>query len=698
MSNQKNKSVKWRRFSNSPYAAFQSLHCEVKIGVLTVAMLSSVSLKAAHNTSGAAVRGMIPEEENVATDDSLVVGLGDVEVLATRVPLTQMQAPRQVTVLQAVDIAAAAVHSINDLLEYAVGVDVRQRGEFGVQTDISVRGGTFDQITLLLNGINISSPHTGHLTADFPVTVQDIERIEVIEGPSARVFGTSAFTGTINIVTKRGISSSPSAEGEKSSFGGSAHLYGGDYGFVGGDIRLGHSATSRCGSTTEGSLSGGYSRSDGATPNSDYTSARAFYQGGYSKNDLKADVQLGYSYKQYGANTFYGASSTDQWESNERYMGALTFENRLGEKAHISASLSWNRWFDHYQWHKDNPAGENFHKVDALGGTVNAWFDNRLGRTSIGVEARYEGIYSTKLGEPLDEKKWHKTQGHDATDDVMYKYQADRVNYSAFIEHDILLEQWTISMGVLANNNTALDSKWRLYPGVDVSYRPNNQWKLFASWNMALRMPTYTDLYYSGANIVGTSDLKPEKTNDVSVGTRYRRAGWKAEASMFYSHKDDMIDWVIYKTEADGKTFRSGNFTLDNAGVEILLDFLPQELVASSPLRKLGIQYAYINENIDYAQPIIASKYAMEYLRHKVVANMDTRLWKKLSLSLSWRWQDRVGSGNSPYALLDGRLSWNANKWSLYADCSNMLNKTYFDYSYIPQPGRWGKVGFTMKF
>lgn len=707
MSKQKVKSVKWRRFSNAPYATFQSIHREVKIGVLSVAMLSSVSLKAESKDAGAKVVGAgigsVEESAPAAPEDSLVVGLGTVEVLATRVPLTQLQAPRLVTVLSAVDIAAAAVHSINDLLEYAVGVDVRQRGEFGVQTDISVRGGTFDQITLLLNGVNISSPHTGHLTADFPVTVQDIERIEVLEGPCARVFGTSAFTGVINIVTKGGLGLTPdpslAREGSKMLFGGSSHLYGGSYGYAGGDVRLSHTTPlSREGGVVGGSLSLGYSRSDGATPNSDFGSARGFYQGQYAKDELKLNLQFGYSYKQYGANTFYGASSTDQWESNEKYLGSLSFENKVGKRTHLSASVNWNRWFDHYQWHKDNPAGENFHKVDAVGGTVNAWFDSKLGRTSVGVEARYEGIYSTKLGKPMDEKDWVNTQGHDGTSDVKYKNRADRVNYSAFIEHDILLQDWTISLGVLANNNTALDSKWRLYPGVDVSYRPTDNWKLFASWNMALRMPTYTDLYYSGTNIVGTSDLKPEKTSDVSLGSRYRRAGIKAEASVFYSHKDDMIDWVIYKDEPDGKTFRSGNFTLDNYGVELLFDFLPQEIWTGTPLRKLGIQYAYINEDIEYVKPIISSKYAMEYLRHKVVANAETRLWKNLMLSLSWRWQDRVGSGNNPYSLLDGRLSWNSSRWSVYADCSNILDKTYYDYSYIPQPGRWGKIGVTISF
>ncbi|MBQ7239700.1 MAG: TonB-dependent receptor [Bacteroidales bacterium] len=688
LTNQSN--AKWKRFSGASYASFQSLHREVRIGVLSVAMLASVALKAnATGTSGsyAAAVGN-PYVSDVSGEDSLVVGLEDVEVLASRVPLTQVQAPRLVTVLSAVDIAAAAVHSINDLLEYAVGIDVRQRGDMGVQTDISVRGGTFDQITLLLNGVNISSPHTGHLSADFPVTVQDIERIEVVEGPSARVFGTSAFTGVVNIVTRKGDSS--------------AHLYGGSYGYAGADLRL----SGKTGKI-ENSLSGGYSRSDGATPNSFFQSTRAFYQGEYKDEDLQVDLQLGYSYKPYGANTFYGAASTDQWESNERYMGALTAQTHAG-RLHLSPAVSWNRWFDHYQWHKGSPLGENYHQVDTWSASLNSWFETRFGKTSFGFEMRNEGIYSTKLGEPMVAGKYFDVRGHDGlSDSTQYTHHANRTNLSAFIEHDLLLRDWTLSAGLLANMNTGLDYKWRVYPGVDVSWRPSAYWKLFLSWNMALRMPTFTDLYYSGANIEGTTDLKPEKTNDVSVGTRFRRDGWRVEASVFYSHKSDMIDWVVYSDDLAAEqalnpsatgTFCSGNFELDNVGVEWNATFLPREIWQQCYLKKIGVQYAYIDEDISYSRSIEKSKYAMEYLRHKVVLQAETRLWKQLNLSLSWRWQDRVGTGNDPYSLLDGRLSWDASKWTIYADCSNLLNATYYDYSYIKQPGRWGKIGFLYHF
>ena len=681
--------TKWKRFSGASYATFQSLHREVRIGVLSVAMLSSVTLKTKAAAPGSLAIHPVQTEEAVA-DDSPVVGLEDVEVLASRVPLTQMQAPRQVTVLQAADIAVAAVHSINDLLEYAVGVDVRQRGDLGVQTDISVRGGTFDQISILLNGINISSPHTGHLSADFPVSLQDIERIEVMQGPAARVFGSSAFTGAINIVTKSG------ATGTR-RVGGEAHLYGGTYGYAGADASFSHRTAS---GPEQHSFAGrgsvGYSRSDGATPNSYFESTRAFYQGQYQHGTTQVSAQLGYSYKPYAANTFYGAASRDQWESNERYMGALTAHFQVGQ-LHIAPAVSLNRWFDHYQWHKDKPAGENYHQVDTRTAAINSWLPSRWGKTSLGVEVRQEEIYSTKLGHVLPKSDYRDVRGHDGlTDSTQYTHQYDRTNLSIYLEHDVVFDHWTVSLGVLSNMNTGLEHRWGVYPGADIAWRPNDYSKLFLSWNMALRMPTFTDLFYSGANIEGTEDLKPERTSDVQLGYRWRRPAWRTEASLFYSHKSNMIDWVQYADAADGSStgiFHSMNFVLDNVGCELSADFLPREIWEHTPLRRLGIQYAYIDEHSAYDVPVIVSKYAMEYLRHKVVVQADSRLWRQLNLGLAWRWQDRMGEGNQPYALLEGRLSWEAPRWSAYLTCSNLLDKSYFDYSYIPQPGRTFTAG-----
>lgn len=615
-----------------------------------------------------------------STDDSdYSIGLSDVDIVGSRVPLAEVQAPRMVTLMTQDEIEAASVHTINDLLEYIVGVDVRQRGAMGVQTDISMRGGTFDQITLLLNGVNISSPHTGHLSADFPVGVHDIERIEVIEGPSARVFGTSAFTGVINIVTKKSYTNN-----------GLAHLYGGQFGTAGADLGL-----ERMGrrNTISNRVSTGLSRSDGATPNSDFGNLRAFWNSSIRQDNVKVDMQAGYSYRQFGANTFYGAASSDQWESNERIMAAVTSGFTAGQ-LYIAPSVSWNRWYDHYQWHKGSPAGENYHQVDTWAASVNSWLESAIGKTSLGVEMRTDMIRSTKLGYPLAADRYYRIGGIDGVDSLRYRFAADRTDLSAFLEHNVLLREWTISLGLLANMNTSLDYKWRLYPGIDISYRPFGNTAIFMSWNKALRMPTFTDLFYSGTNIEGNSNLKPEKTNDFNLGLRYRTGGANIQAQGFHSRRTDMIDWVIYESEPDGKTFRSGNFSIDCIGFELDAAVSPSYYFGSLGfINRLSAQYAYISQEQKYDVPIKASKYAMEYLRHKVVLQADISVTRKLSVSAAWRWQERTGQNNEPYSLLDGRIAWTERRWNAYLTCSNILDKEYRDYSFIEQPGRWILAG-----
>lgn len=311
-------SFRWKQFNRKGYSAFCSLKREVTIGVLAGATLTFANVNAGF------AQDNTPQQIKSYE-------LSEVKVTGTRVPLTEQESAKMVTVLSRSDIRKAAVHSINDLLKYATGVDVRQRGGFGVQTDISVCGGTFDQVTILLNGVNISSPQTGHLTADFPVSIDDVERVEVLEGPAARVFGTSAFTGAINIVTKNDTCSNVAV-----------YLSGGLYGLFNG----GGSVNYTKGSLSQ-QLSGGYSRSNGATDNSDFNMRRGFYQGTYTTDQADVHWQAGYSNQKYGANTFYSAAYPNQYEETKRTLFSVQAETKGW--LHFIPSLYWNRAYDHFQ-------------------------------------------------------------------------------------------------------------------------------------------------------------------------------------------------------------------------------------------------------------------------------------------------------------------------------------------------------------
>ncbi len=636
-----------------------------------------------------------------AQEDSINVELNQINVNASRIPFTFKKTPRLVNILNPNEIKNAPVASITDLLEYSANIDMRQRGESGIQSDLSLRGGNFDQVSILLNGINISSPHTGHLSADFPLSILDIERIEVIEGPSARVFGTSAFAGVVNVVSKN--------ESKKNL----VKLEAGDFGTFSGDIRISQSHNliapkyNREGAKMYHHLSLGYGTSNGATQNSAFDKANLFYQNHVDSKNATVDAQLGISYKEFEANTFYSALSTDQWESNQRIIASLKSEIKSGIW-HFMPIFNFNRWYDHYQWHKGTNLGANFHQVDTYTGAFNSWFEAGISKTSIGFEIRNEGILSTKLGEPLAESCWEKTRGFDKNDTILYKFGTNRSNISAFLEEAFSFEKLTISLGVLANLNTALDSKWRFYPGIDMSYFPSDHFKICLSYNQALRMPTFTDLYYSGVGIEGNSNLKPEKTKDLSLSAIYQIKGLRANATVFYSHKTDMIDWVRYQNDTSN-TFRSGNFKLDNLGYSVNAKFLPAEIINPDFfLQRLEVQYSYMDLNADYIANAIYgaakdTKATFEYLKHKVVASADFRIINNLNFNIAWRYQERTGENNKSYNLADMKLSWkqklkNNTSYMIYADCTNVFDKKYADYAYIPQPGRWFKMGVILEF
>ena len=91
----------------------------------------------------------------------------------------------QLRVVMSIDkttIAQMPVQTVQELLNNLPGLDVRQRGGSGVQADISMRGGTFDQVLILLNGVAISDPQTGHHTLNLPIDLNMVERVEILQG------------------------------------------------------------------------------------------------------------------------------------------------------------------------------------------------------------------------------------------------------------------------------------------------------------------------------------------------------------------------------------------------------------------------------------------------------------------------------------------------------------------------------------
>lgn len=671
----KRNSLKFNRFSNKNYSLFAVLGREVLVGALSVATLSHAKA-AGVSTEGAKV------------DSTLYKGgkayeLDAVSVTGSRAPMTVEQSPKIVSVITRDDIHRAAAQTINDVLKLATGVDVRQRGGFGVQTDISINGGTFDQITILLNGVNISNPQTGHNASDFPVALADIDHIEVFEGAASRVFGTSAFNGAINIVTKK-------AQND----GVSASVEGGSFGSFGAQGRM-QVAYAKGKWTHAYSASGGYKRSDGGTDNSDFEKGQGFGQVNLSY-DQRFDInaQVGISTQSYGANTFYSAKYNNQYEKTDHGMASLNLSLHNQEKTwEIAPQFYYNNFKDHYQLIRGMAgakAGENYHDLDVYGGGLNANVAWALGKTAVGFDISKECIYSTALGEELAEKDYKDISGSDR----QYTRKGERTNTNIMLEHNFIFGGFTLSAGVLANKNTGLDNDFRFYPGVDMSYRPNDNWKFYASWNKALRMPTYTDLYISNVVQQGDINLNPEKNSTFKVGTQYRQTGFAATVSGFYAHGTNMIDWVQTSvTEQNDSKYHVMNIgKLNNMGYNVDATIYIRELVPNSFITRIKLGYAYIYQDHKTETNILKSLYALEYLKHKAVFGLDHQIWNKLSASWSVRWQQRM-NGYHPYTKVDCKLMWDEKKYNIFVKADNITCHRYYDLTAVKQPGLWIMAG-----
>lgn len=670
----KKEALRFKHFSRKGYALFSVLGREVLIGTLSVATLSHAK------ASGVSTR------LDLAGDSVMHQGirLDEVEVTGTRAPLSAMQSVRVVGVITRDEIARAGATTINDLLKQTVNVDVRQRGGFGMQTDISMNGGTFDQITILLNGVDISNPQTGHNTAFFPVALQDIERIEVLEGAASRVFGSQAFCGAINIVTRRG--------GQAQAM---ANLEGGSYGSAGGSATL-TGGWGKNGVQQGGLLSGGYHRSDGGTENSDFERWHGFgnYEAAFGQH-VTIGGQLGINHQRYGANTFYSAKYNNQYENTTNLTSALKASFHAADRHwEVAPTVYANRWLDHYQLIRGMAgakAGENYHQVTVVGGGVNAYLNSLLGKTAVGFDLRRETIYSTAYGDELPEDKQKTIAGSDR----LYSRKAGRTNTNIYMEHNVLLGRFTLSAGVLANTNTALDdAKLSLYPGVDAAYRIDEHWKVFGSWNMALRMPTYTDLYTNNVVQQGDVHLKPEKKTEGRVGARFADRWMELTVQGFASHGKDMIDWV-FATDKDTRYHALNIGKLDNLGASMDAQFNLRSLWNNGFLDRFRLGYAYIHQQHETDQPIFKSLYALEYLRHKVTLGLDHHLWGKLSASWNARWQQRM-NGYKPYWKLDGKLMWKEQRWDAYVLADNLTGHRYYDYGAVRQPGLWVMAGVNL--
>ena len=455
----------FKSWSRKKYAILDSLTKVLKIGVLCMvySLLNRFALMAQRDSTATALK---PFE------------IQEIEVIGRRSQTVFSQVSRIVTVISRDDIEKAGVQYITDLLEYVSNIDIRQRGGFGVQSDASLRGGSFDHVMVLVNGINFSDPQSGHLSLDLPVDPEAIERIEILEGPAARILGPGAFTGALNIVTRQG-----------NTKGMEASQVFGNFGFVRtqADLRV---KTGKVGNF----LSLSRSASKGYMENTDHLAHNLYYRATLNIDPSLIDFQAGFQQKQFGAAGFYSPRFPDQYEESEVWFASV--RAHTGTMIKVTPAFYWRRRKDHYLLKRDDPGFyENFHLTDIYGGQLNLSYGSQNMITTLGLDLRSENILSNNIGYEVDKPR--AVRGHDS---AYYDKKFGRTNVALFGESNIQQGNLSVSAGLMLNWSNAYREKPFLFPGLDVSYRILPGAHLYASFNRALHMPTYTDLWSFESN------------------------------------------------------------------------------------------------------------------------------------------------------------------------------------------------------
>ena len=553
-----------------------------------------------------------------------------------------------VTVISKKEIQNSPAKSVEEILAHYTGFDIRRRGGNGVQADISLRGSSFEQVLILVNGIRMNDSQTGHNSMSIPFDMASIEKIEVVKGPAARRFGQNAYAGVVNIVTKASSDENVIISGS----GGDFETYS-----LGIGANFGTEKISNF-------LQANSSSSSGYRYNTDYKINNVFYQNQYQLNNGSINFQAGIQEKKFGANGFYSSpAATEQYEETQASLVSVGI-NKKFSKFNLNSNIYWRRGQDLYLYNRQKPEiYRNLHIGNNIGAEINGSYLSNFGTTGVGVEARKEFLASNNLG------------------------SRERFVTQVFLEHHFAFFQNKLhfSPGISwANYDTQGDF---FYPGVDLGFDFNDHHKIYGNVAKVSRIPTFTDLYYVSKTEKGNPDLLPENALSAEVGYRFQRDGFLAKASGFLRNSDNSIDWTkenqndIWKAQNIGK--------IETKGIEVEFG---QHF--NSFVKSYSVGYTFLNNKAKEHQNLI-SRYVLENLKHQFVAKLENKFLKNFTSQLIYRYNERVTTGS--YQILDGKVSYDFKNMNLYVLIDNITNNVYSETFGVPMPKRWFHLGFTYK-
>ncbi|HSU19580.1 MAG TPA: TonB-dependent receptor [Acidobacteriaceae bacterium] len=522
-----------------------------------------------------------------------------------------------------------------DLLRDDSSVDLEQRGGGGVQTDVTIRGGSFEQTLVLLNGLRINDAETSHFNLDLPVPIEALSSVNVLHGAGSALYGSDAVSGVVDFIT------APPVPG--------AHLRlragGGSFG------ETEQAAVASWGGTkTSEVLAAGREFSSGFMADRDYRSEEVSSETRAHSSLGHTDLLLAGSDRAFGAAGFYG--NYNSWERTKGWFASAT--QQLNEKT--QAALVFRRHSDIFLLERAQPLGyKNQHVDTSWQGVVRRRDDLPLRGAGLfyGVEINADQIHSTNLGDH------------------------GRNRGAGYLDFELLgRHRGTLSLG--AREELLSGGLHVFTPSAAASVRLPHAVKLRASVGRGFRIPTYTDLYYSDPSTRGNPNLKPESAWSFDGGADwYASAKLAASLTVFHSSQTNAIDYV--RADPAGQ-WQAENLTgLRFTGVEAALDWRPQ---SSEEVRLALTTLSGAKDALGSLQ----SEYVFNYPVQNASAEWVGRWKNGLLLRQRVRVVNRLQ--RSVYPVWDASAAYEAWRVKPYVRATNLSNTAYQEIVGVPMPGR----------
>ncbi len=586
--------------------------------------------------------------------------LEEVVIQGNRLQTSFNESTRDIQIITQKEIEALPAKSLNEVLSFISGVDVRQRGPFGTQTDISIDGGTSEQTLILINGVKMIDAQTAHNMMNIPVPLSAIDHIEIIRGAAARIYGINALTGAINIVTKKERHASVVADVQAASSFISKEEDDGSGIYGGGSAEV----TGIFGTENQSQLlSIAQSNSNGQRYNSASKNTRLFYNGNYNFNKNNSIQAMGgYARSEFGANGFYASPGDINSEEHvETSVFSLSSKHTWGNFT-LSPRISDRYGEDDYRFYKDDLSkGRSIHYTNALMLEINTSLKTEIGTFGFGLESRLEKINSSNIGK-------HK-----------------RDNHGAYAElKSSIGEKLRGTVGFYANYNT--DFGYQVYPGIDVAYLINEDWKVSTSIGSGQRIPSFSDLYLDQRpGNLGNESLQPENAWNYEANIQYKNENLQFKTGYFYRHISDFIDWTRNATSQPYSPTNLGENKMHGIYGRMQQDF---ELDKQQAIG-YQVSYNFMSPSLESSNEV-QSKYILESLKHQFIAGLHYRV-NDISFHIINRWLKRELA--NAYNVADIRINYQLQNFLFYTEITNVFNASYQEAGSVPMPTRWFGLG-----